>query len=71
MKLPLDATGACAAAQRQNRGQYATPSSTAGSDDESGNSEDDMDPEQMGYMYQQMMRYTMFDPELSFMYAKY
>ena len=71
MKRPLDVTGECGAGQRQNRGQYAMPSSTAASGDEFGDSEDDMDPEQMSYMYQQMLRYTMFDPELSFMCAKY
>ena len=46
-------------------------SSAAGSADEYGDSEDDMDPEQMSYIYQQMLKHTMRDPELSFMYAKY
>ena len=71
MKRPLDAAAACGAAQRQNRVQYAMSSSAAGSGDEYGDSEDDMDPEQMSYIYQQMLKHTMFDPELSLMYAKY
>ena len=53
--------------QQQNKGKKAT-SSAAGTADDSGESDDDVDSEQMSYMYQQMIKHMMLDPEMTFMY---